>query len=657
VSRPSPDRPSRRRQTAQLATDLEAWDLADAEYRKAGLAWDDADSFDPSTHLGGYLDLLNLALVAAGLDRSDVAERLFARVAEALETRRRLMSTENLRRALGADPVNHRIYGHWAQFLAARDRWSDAFDVAEVARARTLTESIAIGRQGDAANEAYQRFRAQAGLVERLTGQLAARYRDFNTLDPAETSGTEAAIRDATETLRQYEVDLLEASPNLRRLQLPRESLATLDETVRLIPPRVLLLAFHVYHRHILAWAVDNSGLVGHTRVREFAGKPFDAWLFATRARAWVHGLSTNRTDADLESELAVTLLGPFDSLLRDHSHVVVVPHRELSILPMHALPWNEAPLGRQRSVSYLPAATMLKLFEDVPATDPAVVVGDPANMRWLDPVSRSPRDVAPLPAAGLEAAAIAQLYEVRALIGADATESAVRSALKKAPRTIHFATHGVFEPSSVFDSGIALADGESLTLDEIGALNLRGTLVVMSACDTGRAAAQGPELVGVVRGLLAAGARAALVSLWAAPDVATLLFMQDFHRQVAQGLSPGAALRESQKWLAECTADQALTTIAALPQRADAHAARVAMCNAEIRGLASDYRGALSAIEEAEREWERAGITVHTGDLTRARYRYTILSNSADAPPDLERRVFSSPFFWAPFALFGDWR
>jgi Tfp pilus assembly protein PilF len=49
---------------------------------------------------------------------------------------------EYLRRAVGADPVNHRVYGEWTQFLTRRDRWTEAFDVAEIARARTLIESI-----------------------------------------------------------------------------------------------------------------------------------------------------------------------------------------------------------------------------------------------------------------------------------------------------------------------------------------------------------------------------------------------------------------------------------------------------------------------------------------------------------------------------------
>jgi CHAT domain-containing protein len=154
-----------------------------------------------------------------------------------------------------------------------------------------------------------------------------------------------------------------------------------------------------------------------------------------------------------------------------------------------------------------------------------------------------------------------------------------------------------------VFDSGIALADGESLTLDEIGALNLHEAFVVLSACDTGRAAAQGPELVGVVRGVLSAGARAALVSLWAAPDVPALLFMQHFHHLTAQDMALGSALTATQRWLAECTAARALNTIAAIPEHINTHRARVAMCNAEVRGLALDYRGALSAVEEADSE------------------------------------------------------
>ena len=100
--------------------------------------------------------------------------------------------------------------------------------------------------------------------------------------------------------------------------------------------------------------------------------------------------------------------------------------------------------------------------------------------------------------------------------------------------------------------SGLKLAD-RWLTVRDIYAMRLRASLMTLSGCETGRAAVRnGDELMGLVRGCIAAGARSLLLSLWAVNDESTADLMADFYGAYRQGISPAAALRGAQRALLE---------------------------------------------------------------------------------------------------------
>ncbi|MDQ3274029.1 MAG: CHAT domain-containing protein, partial [Actinomycetota bacterium] len=75
----------------------------------------------------------------------------------------------------------------------------------------------------------------------------------------------------------------------------------------------------------------------------------------------------------------------------------------------------------------------------------------------------------------------------------------------------------------------------------------VKGALVTLSACETGRQQAVGGEAVGLPRAFLAAGAAAVVTSLWVADDRSTGAQMHDFYDRLRQGLTPTGALRQAQ--------------------------------------------------------------------------------------------------------------
>jgi len=166
-----------------------------------------------------------------------------------------------------------------------------------------------------------------------------------------------------------------------------------------------------------------------------------------------------------------------------------------------------------------------------------------------------------PLPGAEAEALGISELFPLAERIEADAaTPAGVESLV--APRFLHLATHGFYEPPDESTSagdpslraGIALAGANRgpegiLRANEVAGMNLRGTgLVVVSACETGLGEVSYADGVfGLQRSLTLAGARTQVLSLWPVDDGKTADLMIQFYRNLKDGKSKSDALREAQ--------------------------------------------------------------------------------------------------------------
>jgi CHAT domain-containing protein len=116
--------------------------------------------------------------------------------------------------------------------------------------------------------------------------------------------------------------------------------------------------------------------------------------------------------------------------------------------------------------------------------------------------------------------------------------------------RYIHFATHAVFRRDNPQFSGLRLADGWLIAHD-LYRRSLRCSLATLAACRTGMSqVTPGDEVLGLARGFLHAGARAVMVSHWAADDAATSELMKACYSGMFNGLSRAAALRSAQQSL-----------------------------------------------------------------------------------------------------------
>lgn len=255
---------------------------------------------------------------------------------------------------------------------------------------------------------------------------------------------------------------------------------------------------------------------------------------------------------------------------------VVLVPHRELFLVPFPALQTAQGTyliedhtLGtapslqtlyflQQRLVNQSGQSLVVGIDREQAAS--AVIVGNPEMPAVPFRVGGPPIPLTDLPGAEAEAIAIAPILNTEPLLGAAATEVAVRERLTDAD-IIHLATHGLMDERHGLNSAIALTptgqmdqrqdrrnqpDDGLLTAQEVMQLNLKADLVVLSACDTGRGRITGDGVVGLSRSFLAAGANNLVASLWAVPDESTALLMTEFYQQLQTQPDKAVALRQA---------------------------------------------------------------------------------------------------------------
>lgn len=324
------------------------------------------------------------------------------------------------------------------------------------------------------------------------------------------------------------------------------------------LPSDVVLLAYHIVGGEIMAF-VSGHGSIKVERViatadktdrllhklstqwerfragREFAGRHMDVLERSTRQ---VLSALYDELVAPLESlleEAASSIPGESDSAPR----LAIVPHGSLHQVPFHALFDGERYLLERYEISYAPSATVYALCQERASRDSgrALVFGAE------DPL---------IPAAVSEARSVARSIKgAESRVGEEATVAALQGEASGC-RVLHLACHGLFRTDNPIFSSLKLHDGW-LTAAQALSLNLPGTLVTLSACESGRGGViGGDEVLGLTRAFLGAGAATLVVSLWLVQDGTTAELMGKYYERLRDHARPAQALRDAQLDLKE---------------------------------------------------------------------------------------------------------
>jgi CHAT domain-containing protein/Tfp pilus assembly protein PilF len=459
-------------------------------------------------------------------------------------------------------------YGRLIRLLAQTTDTASAFDYAERGRSQAFLNQIgnrqADFRQGAAAELAVQ----ERELRQRIAGLQNALARERARPFDQQNQGTIEALLADLEQARQEYAGLLTrlklASPEYASL-VSVNALTLAEVQAQVLDEHTTLIEYFVLDDQTLAWVIDRDHFtlvklpIGRADLRnkiEFlrnliAARDFDvataAGLYDTLFAPLVPHIRYPNTSAGLPGPSA-SPSWPMDQGT-DSASLVIVPHDVLHYLPFAAL-WN-AQSGRyliqDYALTYAPSASALKFIQAkrTPKRD-SLPNGDEGRLLALGNPDGT------LLAAEGEARAVAGLYGVAPLVGAQATESQVRARGGQVD-ILHLAAHGVYEPLDPLFSRIELAAGDGqdgrLEVHEVYGLDLTGVnLVVLSACNTALAAqSAGDELVGLTRAFLYAGTPAVVTTLWDIEDTASAALMEAFYRHLRAGLSTAEALRAAQ--------------------------------------------------------------------------------------------------------------
>ena len=242
-------------------------------------------------------------------------------------------------------------------------------------------------------------------------------------------------------------------------------------------------------------------------------------------------------TEAHLKS-LYQELLAPIRQLLNTE-HLVFIPHGLLHYVPFHALHDGNEYVIDCHCVSYAPSASIYALSQSnrSKSSNQSLILGIPdAQAPSIQTEVESLSKILPNP---------------KLFVGNAATEEALR-AHGPHSRLVHIATHGYFRQDNPMFSSIRLA-GSHLSLYDIYHLRLPAELVVLSGCATGlNVVTPGDELMGLVRGLLQAGAESVVLSLWDVHDESTKDFMIGLYTRLQSGVSKPAAMQATMQELRE---------------------------------------------------------------------------------------------------------
>ena len=515
--------------------------------------------------------LVSLASVERAMGRTDEALADVTSAVDLIEAARTTVTAQDLRASFLSSRYQH--FKLWIDLLMESGQVENAFSASERARSRILLDLLREEKNEVQAGASPSQLAGISELTSNINGKAFAMSR----LDHGKESALQrAALGKEMDTLvnrrRALEDDLRVTSP--RYASFANSSTVSAAEVQSLLDDETALLEYSLDREHSYVWLVTRSSV----RAIKLCGE--GEIMNAVGALGRTLGKS-QATAAGAAHRLGALITMPL-MLPKNIRRLAIVAEGPLEGVPFAILPGADGrTLLRSVEIVRLPSASVLaELRREQKTRTPAplgvFIVADPVFDKDDPRVTASSNGGAPDARrlrTGISRDSLARLY----FSGEEARHIASEAGPKNAKlfygfaarrevlwlpearnyRIHHLATHLILDDRhpdlsrivfSLLDKQQRPVDGY-LRLHEIYNLDLPSELVVLSACKSGLGfPINGEGMIGFTRGMLLAGAKAVLASVWSVDDEATAELMRVFyHEMLHNHQPPAAALRLSQ--------------------------------------------------------------------------------------------------------------
>jgi tetratricopeptide (TPR) repeat protein len=265
--------------------------------------------------------------------------------------------------------------------------------------------------------------------------------------------------------------------------------------------------------------------------------------------------------DSDIERKLLqlkkILNISAIVQELEDINQLILIPHRDLHKLPLHALFYlncaseeESLNVSSHFTITYLPSVQM-----GLSLNSKAIEKTDEKLLLYVEQATGSSK----LKLAKVEAEVISQIFtHSQCIQEARATKEFVINSLQKDYNMFHFLGQVIPNYSQPCASELVLANQEKITLAELDIHQLANyKLVTLCNIKTTTACPQTitTECSDLLNFLLSLKIPHIVSNLWTVESPASTLVMIEFYQRIQQNISPALALGEAILWLKELTA------------------------------------------------------------------------------------------------------
>jgi CHAT domain-containing protein len=437
---------------------------------------------------------------------------------------------------------------HFALLAEHRPNVSAAYGIIERVRGRILADLLRRGSLGSPGNPAAEREIS------------ALRLRLARATSPADIARTRDAIFFA-----RHKRWIAEEPPSTTIVRRQAGRVLPISTVQRYLEPSDLLIEYVFTAAKAYAVVITKS----QARLTKLGDRgPIDA--AAGRLIDAIRAKQQALTEGDALARLMFSSIPE----VRNHSNLIIVPDAQLHSVPFAALVVGSKRLIQTHSLVRAPSASTYVLLQQKTRNATGRSLLAVGGVRYNADASRIAQQRGykfdNLPGSRDEAIAAADalapiLQERLLLEGREATETAVKEAVRTPRTLIHFGVHGIASDQPDRGALVFLPDASAgedglLEVPEIVRLRLRSDLAVLSACETAVGTVQGQEgVANLSRAFLLAGSRSVVSTLWAIDDAFSATLMRSFYSSLAQGMPKAAALVAAQRYIVQRFPDTAV--------------------------------------------------------------------------------------------------